>query len=324
MVEVFAHEFFHCWNVERMRPKTLEPFNFEKSNMSNELWFAEGFTQYYGELLTERGGFTELKDYLGSLGFYINTKNVSPGGRLHSPIENSQMAVFVDAGVAIDQTNYPTRYSSYYPLGAAVALALDLELRTKFNHTLDDFMQAAWKQFGKTEIPYTVPGLEGVLEKLTTKSFATDFFQKFIYGHETYNYANTLTAAGFGLKGADEGKAWWGNVRFIEGKTQLRSNTIPGSPIYEAGLDIGDELLSIDGKLVKNPTDITGILQQHKPGDQIEVRYKHRDEEKNVNLRLTENPSFTVYDLQDTGKALTPEQLSFRRSWFGSKVALGF
>jgi predicted metalloprotease with PDZ domain len=320
LVEVFAHEFFHCWNVERIRPKTLEPFNFEKSNMSEGLWFAEGFTQYYGELLSKRAGYYELDEYLSSISSYINTKDVSPGGKYHSPLENSQMAVFVDAGVSIDKTNYPTRYASYYPLGAAVALALDLELRTKFKLTLDDYMRAVWKQFGKTEIPYTVPGLQQVLEKVTNKNFASEFFNKYIFGHDAYDYSITLSAAGLGIKNVDESKAWWGTVRYAGNTLILSSNTIPGSPLYDAGIDVGDEILLVDGKSAKSSKDVNDILQTHKPGDKIEIKFRHRTEEHTTTATLLQNPSLTVYDLQKDGKNLTEEQKSFRMSWLGTKL----
>lgn len=320
LVEVFAHEFFHCWNVERIRPKTIEPFNFEKSNMSGELWFAEGFTQYYGELLTKRAGYYTVEEYLSSISSYINTKNVLPGGRTHSPIENSQMAVFVDAGIAIDRTNYPTRYASYYPLGAAVALALDLELRTKFKRTLDDYMQAVWKQFGKTEIAYTVPGLQQVLEKVTNKNFASDFFSKYVFGHEVYDYAAVLSSAGFGIKNIDEGKPWWGNVRYAQNGLIVSSNSIPGTPLYEAGIDIGDEIQTIDDKTVKTAKEANDILQTHKPGDKVEVKFRHRDEPHTTSVTLATNPSLMVFDQEQNGKTLTEEQKSFRMSWLGSKA----
>jgi len=322
LVEVFSHEFFHCWNVERIRPKTLEPFNFEKSNMSGELWFAEGFTQYYGDLITKRAGYTTLESYLPSLGFYINTKMVTPGGKNHSPIENSQMAVFVDAGVAVDKTNYPNFYSSYYPLGAAIALALDLELRIKFKSTLDEYMKAVWKQFGKTEIAYTVPGLQQVLEKLTNKSFATDFFSKYIYGHEPYDYSTSLGYAGLMLKKTSEGKAWIGNPRYNEqGSLTINSNTIAGTPLYEAGLDIGDQIVSVDGKPTKTIKELNDVLQAHKPGEQVELVYNHRREEKKTNLTFAENPSLTVILLESTGQNLSEGQTAFRKSWLESKTA---
>ena len=322
LVEVFSHEFFHCWNVERIRPKSLEPFNFEKSNMSGELWFAEGFTQYYGDLITKRAGYTTLEGYLSSLGFYINTKMVAPGGRNHSPIENSQMAVFVDAGVAVDKTNYPNTYSSYYPLGAAVALALDLELRIKFKSSLDEYMKAVWKQFGKTEIPYTVPGLQQVLEKLANKLFAAEFFSKHVYGHEPYDYNASLSYAGLSLKKTSEGKAWIGNPRYSEqGALTVNSNTVIGTPLYEAGLDIGDQLLSINGKSIKTVKDLNEALQLYKPGDQVELVHSHRAEQKKSNIVLRESPSISVVLFESTGKSPTEEQKTFRKSWLESKSA---
>src|SRR5262249_43203594 len=120
LLGVFAHEFFHCWNVKRIRPKTLEPFNFEKSDMSYELWFAEGFTQYYGELLVERAGFLRDTDYAKTIiAGLINTKMNTPGAQGYSPIEASEEAVFTDAGVAVDKTNFPNIFSSYYPYGGS-------------------------------------------------------------------------------------------------------------------------------------------------------------------------------------------------------------
>ena len=244
---VFAHEFFHGWNVERIRPKTLEPFNFEKSNMSYELWFAEGFTQYYGELLLTRAGLTPVADYTNTLTSIISGKQLTPGATYYSPIEASCHAVFVDAGVSIDRTNYGNMFTSYYTYGAAMALALDLELRQR-NQSLDTYMQAVWQQFGKTEQPYTIDGLQTVLEKVTTPDFARSFFTKYIHGHEGIDYASLLSKAGLVLKKAQAGKAWIGTVRYTETGQGLviTSNTIRETPLYKAGLDIDDVITVMD------------------------------------------------------------------------------
>ena len=228
LLEVFAHEFFHCWNVKRIRPKTLEPFNFEKSNMSNELWFAEGFTQYYGQLCIVRAGFEKDTSFASAITGFVNTKLNSIGATHYSPVDASRHAVFVDAGVAVDKTNYPNMYTSYYPYGAALALALDLELRGRFNKTLDDMMKVCWKKSGKPEIPDEIEDLESALATVSgDKKFAHDFFARFIYGHETLNYAPLLERAGFVLRKKTEGKGWVGTPRFSEqnGLT-INSNTI--------------------------------------------------------------------------------------------------
>ncbi|OQP61824.1 peptidase M61 [Niastella vici] len=321
LLGVFAHEFFHCWNVERIRPKTLEPFNFEKSNMSNELWCAEGFTQYYGQLLLCRAGLRPLGEILASFSNLINTKENTPGAKRYSPVEMSRHAVFVDAGVAVDRTNYPNMFSSYYPYGGAIAMALDLQLRTRFQLTLDDYMTALWKRFGKTEIAYTVTGLEEVLADVThDKAFASDFFARFVTGHESFNYEPLLEKAGLTLKKQYAGKAWLGQVSFTEGTTTISSNTIIGSPLYNAGLDNDDVIVQIDGHLVARPADINELLNTHKPGDVINITYKHRTESKTVPLTLGENPTYTLTTYEQAGLSVTKEMMDFRNNWLGTKI----
>jgi len=323
LLDVFSHEFFHCWNVERIRPKTLEPFNFEKSNMSNELWCAEGFTQYYGDLLITRSGFQTVEEYLPALAGLINTKENTAGAKRFSPAEVSRHAVFVDAGVAIDRNNYANMYTSYYPYGGAVALALELELRTRFsNLTLDSYMTALWKKFGKTEVAYTIPGLEEVLANLTgDKKFAADFFAKYVNGHESYNYKPLLEKAGLVLRRANESKPWLGYVQMKEGNSlTITSNTVIGTPLYNAGLDIDDQLLTLDGKPVKKTADLEPILKEHKVGDAIQVEFDHRGEKKTATLTLIGNPYFSIVTFEKDGQTPTAEMLAFRKSWFGNKV----
>ena len=321
LLGVFSHEFFHCWNVERIRPKTLEPFNFEKSNMSNELWCAEGFTQYYGELLLTRAGFKPVEGLLYSLSWLVNTKENTPGARRFSPAEMSRDAVFVDAGVSIDRTNYPNMFSSYYPYGGAIALALDLTLRSKFHLTLDHYMTALWKRFGKTEIPYTIPTLEEVLAQVTgDKTFAADFFARYINGHESFDYKSLLELAGIKLKQPSAGKAWIGPLQFNEGTTVISSNTLMGTPLYNAGLDYEDVIVALDNRPVFKAGDINDILSIHKPGDELKIQYKHRDELKTGSVTLSENPVYSLSTYEQEGLTVTNEMKQFRDAWLGTKV----
>ena len=130
MLNTFAHEFFHAWNVERIRPKTLEPFDFSHANMSNELWFAEGFTQYYGNLILKRAGFLSDKQYQGVLSGILNGVLNVPGSASFPAPHMSRYAVFVDAGVSVDRNNYANTFTSYYTYGAFIALGLYLRLRS--------------------------------------------------------------------------------------------------------------------------------------------------------------------------------------------------
>jgi predicted metalloprotease with PDZ domain len=324
LLGVFAHEFFHCWNVKRIRPKTLEPFNFEKSDMSHELWFAEGFTQYYGELLVERAGFLRDTDYVKrTITGLINTKMNTPGARSYSPVQASEQAVFTDAGVAVDKTNFPNIFTSYYPYGGSIALALDLQLRTRFSKTLDEYMTAVWKKFGKPEVPYNVGGLQDVLASFTgDKKFAEEYFEKYINGHEPVDYNALLAPAGFTLKRTDAGKAWiGGNARTFSEKEGLilESNTLRGTPLYDAGVDIDDKILAVDNQDVRTISDLNGVLGKLKPGTAVAIRYLHRTEEKKGTITVQENPAVSVITFEQAGQPVTPAIQQFRKSWLGAK-----
>ncbi|MDQ6480244.1 PDZ domain-containing protein [Dyadobacter sp. LHD-138] len=319
LLGVFSHEFFHSWNVERIRPKSLEPFNYEKSNMSQALWFAEGFTQYYGELILKRAGFTTLEDIARTFSGLVNTKENTPGARRVSPAEASCMAVFVDAGVAVDKTNYPNTYTSYYPYGASIALALDLELMSR-KLSLDAYMRAVWAQYGQTEIAYTISDLQQVLETVTgDKAFALDFFKKYVNGHESFDYTPWFQNAGLTLKKEFEGQAWLGNLRY-NGELVIAANTIKGTPAYQAGLDIDDQILKLDGKSVKSESDIKTLLTGHKPGDEISVEYEHRGEPKLAMMKLAENPRLVLVPNEKLNLPVTDAMQAFRKSWLDSKV----
>lgn len=322
LFDVFAHEFFHCWNVKRIRPKTLEPFNFEKSDMSYELWFAEGFTQYYGSLLVERAGLSKDTDYVKhTVAGLINTKMNTPGAKLYSPIEASEQAVFTDAGVSIDKTNFNNIFSSYYPYGGALALALDLTLREKYNKTLDDYMTAAWKRFGKPEVPYNVAGLEDVLASITDKKFAGTWFSSYIYGHQPIDYNALLMPAGFLLRPTEEGKAWIGSTRGMSEKEGLllEAGTLRGTPLYAAGVDIDDKIISLDNQDVRTIADLNTVLAKLRPGASAAIRYMHRNVEKSGTITVAENPIVSVLTFEQAGKTVTPAIQEFRKRWLGAK-----
>ncbi len=322
MLGVFAHEFFHCWNVKRIRPRTLEPFNFEKSNMSYELWFAEGFTQYYGNLLPVRAGIGKDTDFVKrTVAQLIDTKTNTPGARLYSPVEASEIAVFTDAGVSVDMTNFQNIFTSYYPYGAAIALALDLELREKYNKTLDDLMQAAWKKFGKPEVPYTVAGLQEVLATVTgDKKFAQDFFARYIYGHEPIDYDPLLAPAGFHVRKTDPGKAWIGTPRMSEREGLLiMQNTLRGTPLYDAGLDIDDKIISVDNQDIRTFSDLTAALDRVHPGNSVNIRYLHRNEDRTTRITPQENPGLIVESFETASLPVTTAITRFRQSWLGPR-----
>jgi len=319
-----SHEYFHSWNVERIRPKALEPFNFAEANMSGELWFAEGFTNYYGELIMHRSQVYDLKTYTQSLTAELNHVLNSPGIRYFSPVEMSYQAPFVDAAQSIDPVNRQNTYISYYPFGSVIGLALDLSLRSQFkNLTLDHFMQAAWKNFGQPEKPYTLTDLENLLGQVIKKpAFAHDFFQKYIYGQEFADYKTLLAPAGLLLRKTNPGKASLG-FAFIsdqEGKVVLQSGTLVGSPLYQAGLERADVILSMDGQSLASALAFQNIISSHKPGDQVSIRYQQRGETKTATATLIEDPSLQVVTYEEAGMPVNKKIKAFRDSWLAPKA----
>ncbi|WAC42009.1 M61 family metallopeptidase [Pedobacter sp. SL55] len=322
LLGTFSHEFFHAWNVERLRPRTLEPFNFTQANISDELWLAEGFTQYYGNLALKRAGFRNLEDISRVFGGLVNSVINSPGAKNFTPVQASRYAVFADAGVAVDQTNQRNIFTSYYTYGAAVGLALDLRLRTDFKLILDDYMKALWKAYGKTEIAYTIPDLEKTLASLTKKPvFAKQFFNSYVYATKKEDYASLLLKAGLVLQKSSAGKAYTGigRLEVNQGKVTMPA-TLVGSPAYIAGLDIEDVILKADGSDIKTAKDFEAVTEKHQPGETIEVVYSRKGVEKTTKLTFIENPSLEVLPIENTGGTLTAEMKVFREKWLESAV----
>ena len=322
LLSTFSHEFFHAWNVERIRPKTLEPFSFEHANMSNELWFAEGFTQYYGSLILKRAGFRDLDSYCKTISGLANGVLNMPGANTYSAPQMSRYAVFADAGVAVDETNSVNIFTSYYTYGATIALALDLRLRSEFKLTLDDYMQAVWKVHGKTEIPYIISDLQNVLAKTTNKAFADDFFSRYVHGIEKNDYVKLLNKAGLVLRRASPDQASLGMLRLVPsgGKLKVNMNTLKGSAAYEAGMDDGDFFLKINNDELKTPADLNTLLSKYKPGEEVSLTFEHRNEVNIAKVQLQENNAFEVVLIEKTGQKLTPEMAKFRASWLDSQV----
>ncbi|MDJ1484572.1 PDZ domain-containing protein [Cytophagaceae bacterium YF14B1] len=318
-----SHEFFHCWNVERIRPKSLEPFNFEHSNMSSELWFAEGFTSYYGELILRRAGFYDNDQYVQSLSGQLNYVLNSPGTYRFSPVEMSQQAPFVDAASYVDPVNFANTYTSYYPYGCVVGLALDLSLRTKFkNLTLDDFMKAVWQAQGKPEKPYTVLDIQTILGQVTKDTaFANTFFRKHVTGHEVADYQTLLGKMGLLLRKARPNEAFFGrNLKGEQGQIIVRTGTQINTPLYNAGIDQGDIILSVENTTVTDTKNLDDLIKKHKPGDVVNVQYNHKGAAKTTQVTLSENPQLEIVTYEKAGMKTTKDMLALRDNWLKSKA----
>lgn len=320
-----SHEYFHGWNVERIRPQSLEPFAFQEANMSGSLWFAEGFTSYYDDLIIRRTGLIDNEEYgegwAGTLNYVLN----SPGSQFYNPVEMSMQAPFVDAATSVDDQNKENTFISYYSWGAVIGLGLDLTLRSEFEGiTLDDYMRSMWRKFGKPEKPYRLENLKQTLAEVTDSlAFAENFFNRHVYGSEIVQLKPLFANAGFLLRKEFPGKAviiYGGErINFETNRPTITENTLIGSPLYKAGVDVDDILLSLDGKNITNARDLQRILAAHKPGDTLDLSYESLGVRYDTTVTLAEDPTLELVPYEQVDMEVTEEMKAFRESWLGSK-----
>jgi predicted metalloprotease with PDZ domain len=311
-----AHEFFHSWNVERIRPATLEPFDFEEANMSRELWFAEGFTSYYDDLILWRADLIDDDEFASRVGGIANSVVNSRGRGYFSAVEMSMQAPFVDAATSVDPNNRQNTFLSYYTWGSGIALGLDLTLRTRFpGNTLDHLMREMWTRHGITEIPYTVEEIEAALTDVTgDAAFAADFFDRYVRGTEAPDFGTLLAHAGIELGLARPDQPWLGQLamRFEDGAATMLGTPLEDTPLYEAGVDRGDRIVSIDGTGASGRSAVDEVLGAHAPGDQVVVRYESRGGSFEQTVTLTQDPELSA-SLVESGA----EAVAFREGWRG-------
>lgn len=321
-----AHEFFHSWNVERLRPRELEPFDFTRANPTPSLWLAEGFTSYYGPLAIRRAGLSSVDEWLGEMGGMVNGVVNSPAriaARINaSPQEMSLRAPFVDAATAIDPVE-PNIFVSYYPYGAVIGLSLDLQLRQRFpGKTLDDYMRLLWRTHGATEKPYSPADLRAALTTLTgDKAFADQFFDRTIEGSFLPDFAPLLDQAGLVLRAAQPAKGWIGRINATQEADGVTLTLSPAqnTPLFAAGIDRGDVILALGGQPVADLAAWNAGVAALKPGTPTELRYRQRGIERVATLTPAADPTLEIVRGETVGRAPSPRQRAFRTAWLGAE-----
>ncbi|MGB7785616.1 MAG: PDZ domain-containing protein [Salinimicrobium sp.] len=309
-----AHEYFHSWNVERIRPESLEPFNFSEANMSGALWFAEGFTSYYTNLILARAGILSPQEYAESLNGTFNYVWNSPALQYFNPIEMSYQAPFVDAATSVDPVNRENTFISYYSYGSMLGLALDLKLREK-GLTLDDFMKLMWKKYGKTEKPYEIKDLQQTLAEYAGKDFAEDFFSNYIYSSKMPNYEALLASVGLKLERTSKNAFFGASLRNTSDGVEISRNLAQNSPAYKAGFDQGDILLSVDGTAIKDKAQFEELLKTKQPGETIHVKIKRNGKSTDKKVMLKEDPTYSI----SIDEAASAKAVKAREAWLSKK-----
>lgn len=309
-----SHEYFHSWNVERIRPADLEPFDFTKANMSGSLWFAEGFTSYYTNLILTRANIISPEDYIKGLNGTFNYVWNSPAHKYFNPIEMSYQAPFVDAATSVDAVNRENTFISYYSYGSILGLALDLSLREK-DLSLDDFMKLMWNTYGKTEVAYTIKDLEKTLGKYAGKEFSEDFFNNYIYKSEMPNYANLLKSVGLKLEQLKESPYFGASVKESNNKLIISSNPKNDSPAYAALLSEGDQIKTVNNTSISSKKEWQELLKSKKSGDNIQLTVERYGKEKKVDVILKDDPTYTISLNEKADK----KTVNAREAWLKTK-----
>ncbi|WMI66506.1 PDZ domain-containing protein [Aestuariibaculum sp. YM273] len=310
-----AHEFFHCWNVERIRPDALEPFDFEEANMSGELWFAEGFTSYYTTLTLCRAGLISEEQYVKGITGTFNYVWNSPARQFFNPIEMSYQAPFVDAARSVDPVNRDNTFISYYSYGNMLGLALDLSLR-KNGLNLDDYMKLVWNKFGKQEKPYTVEDLHNTLNEYAGETFGSHFFKNYIYKSDMPEMKGLLSSVGVILT-QELDKAAFGVSVNDEGF--ISKNTIIGTAAYNAGLEEGDKILKVNETGFTSAKDFNALIASLKPNDSIQIEYERFGVPKQINVTLQPNTAYRLNLFEANNQKLNTKQKVARKAWLSSK-----
>jgi predicted metalloprotease with PDZ domain len=327
LVGTLAHEFFHSWNMERIRGAALEPFDLEEAVMSGELWFGEGFTNYYDQLAVTRAGLLTAEEFARAMGGTVDAIVNGPGRQYFSPVEMSMQAPFVDAAVSVDVTNRANTFLSYYTYGEFLALALDLTLRSRVGGlavTLDDFMREVWGKHGRVEIPFTVDDLETALGEVTKDpAFAADFFWRFVRGREVPQMDLLLARAGVRLHKANAGMPILsrGRLTLVEGGLRVEGATLIGDPIHQAGLDRGDLITRVGGVALDAVGALERALDGKRPGDRVEVEWQGRGARHRAEVTLAESPTLTATPEEVlAGGRLGDAERAFRARWLTSRA----
>ncbi len=310
-LSLVSHEFFHVWNVKRLRPAELGPFDYENENYTRSLWVAEGVTEYYAPLTVRRGGLSSVDEYLAALSEMIRILQSTPGRHVQS-LEQASW----DAWIKLyrpDENTINTSIS-YYVKGAVVAWLLDARIRNATNgeRSLDDLMRTAFERFSG-ERGFTPQEFKGLAGEIAGSDLST-FFRSAVESTEELEYAQALEWFGLRFKPQDgTGAPVIGAETRIENGRLLVSKVPRDTPAWQAGLTADDEILAIDDFRVR-AEQLAARLENYKEGDHVSVLISRRDRLRRVAMILGRAPRTWQLELIPSS---TPAQKHNLSCWLG-------
>jgi predicted metalloprotease with PDZ domain len=308
LLGLISHEYFHTWNVKRLKPREFERIDFDRENYTRLLWFFEGFTSYYDDLLLLRSGLIDAPRYLKLLGKTINTVQGTPG-RLRQSVAEASFDAWVKYYRSDENT--PNATISYYTKGSLVALALDLTLRAAGSGSLDEVMRRLWTRSGGG--PIDEAGIAQALHEVAGRSMHGEL-AAWVHGTDELPLKTLLAQAGVSWLDDSSDLASELGLRVSEGAlsgVHVKS-VLNGSAAEAAGVSAGDELLAIDGWRIRRLDDARAWLAVAMPFELLLVRDQRvlslrvqpqAVAARAVSLRLADKPA--------------PGAQALRREWLG-------
>ena len=309
ILNLLAHEYFHLWNVKRIRPIALGPFDYENENYTHNLWFSEGITSYYADLISQRAGFISTTEYLTGLADEISAVENQPGNKVETVAESSW-----DAWIKYYRPNENSKNAtiSYYDKGSVLGGVLNLWIiqQTAGKKSLDDVFKYLYSNYyKKLQRGFTDAELEDAFTK-TAGASAKSLFQNHIYGLVTPSYAGLFKAVGYQWTISNPGKVtpFLGLTVVNNRITQL----LKGGPAYQFGLNVGDEILKVNNV---NFEGVDKLISDKKPNDTVLFTIKRDGMERTMLITIVQSPIQNyVLNAEDN---LSVEQKNLRKAWLG-------
>ncbi|PYS78533.1 MAG: hypothetical protein DMF70_14580, partial [Acidobacteria bacterium] len=326
-LDAIAHEFFHVWNVKRLRPIELGPWDFTRPANTRGLWIAEGITNYYGHLMQRRAGLWDDAKLLSTFGAQITEVENAPGSRLMNAEESSLSAPFIDDAPHAQQTNLANTSISYYPKGEVLGLVLDLLIRGKTGGraSLDDVMRRMYEEF-YLKSPNATYYLRGRgyrpedFERMVSQvagADMSDFFKRYVRGVESPPYEEAFAQVGLHFVREPRQPVGVGISADESDHTNFKIASLrSGSPATEAGLQVGDIIKTFDG-IRLTPGNFLSTIGRYRPGNHIELIIHRGQRSMQIMLTLGE-PQILNYRIEEM-KDAPAETKALRSAWLNGQ-----
>ncbi|WP_316831430.1 M61 family metallopeptidase [Pedobacter aquatilis] len=322
-----AHEYHHLWNVKRLRPVALGPFDYDNENYTTNLWVAEGFTSYYENKYVLRAGFSDPNGFVNALAAATATVLNTPGAKVQSAASSSYDAWII--GYRPNE-NSKNNSISYYNKGEVIGLLMDLEIinATKGAKSLDDVMKAMYLQCKTLKRGYTDAEFKAMVEKISGISF-TNFWDKYVNGVVDAEYVKYFGYAGVNVstENATPDKPVTGAAAQLSNDGLTVTSTTRASAAWDAGLNVNDVIIALDDVSVSDALstiklrtpavslESLPVVANKKIGDVLKLKVKRDGIEKEIALTLKANPSVRLKATIDENA--TPAQKAVIKKWMG-------